>query len=106
LFLILLIRKSRLIRWKFEGGVEVIEYDFVELNKYKILEEKNYTKDDRDFFISKTDKRVFSFGRISNESIAWLEQEINQPNTTGEWQFFCNNYPSEGLQADIVSPYV
>jgi len=84
----------------------VIEYDFVELNKYKILEEKNYSKDDRDFFISKTDKRVFSFGRISNESIAWLEQEINQPNTTGEWQFFCNNYPSEGLQADIVSPYV
>jgi hypothetical protein len=84
----------------------VIEYDFVELNKYKILEEKNYTKDDRDFYISKTDKRVFSFGRISNESIAWLEQEINQPNTTGEWQFFCNNYPSEGLQADIVSPYV
>jgi hypothetical protein len=76
------------------------------LNKYKILEEKNYTKDDRDFYISKTDKRVFSFGRISNESIAWLEQEINQPNTTGEWQFFCNNYPSEGLQADIVSPYV
>jgi len=67
----------------------VIEYDFVELNKYKILEEKNYTKDDRDFYISKTDKRVFSFGRISNESIAWLEQEINQPNTTGEWQFFC-----------------
>jgi hypothetical protein len=106
LFLILLIRKSRLIRWKFEGGVEVIEYDFVELNKYKILEEKNYTKDDRDFYISKTDKRVFSFGRISNESIAWLEQEINQPNTTGEWQFFCNNYPSEGLQVDIVSPYV
>jgi hypothetical protein len=84
----------------------VIEYDFVDLNKYKILEEKNYTKDDRDFYISKTDKRVFSFGRISNESIAWLEQEINQPNTTGEWQFFCNNYPSEGLQADIVSPYV
>jgi hypothetical protein len=84
----------------------VIEYDFVELNKYKILEENNYTKDDRDFYISKTDKRVFSFGRISNESIAWLEQEINQPNTTGEWQFFCNNYPSEGLQADIVSPYV
>ncbi len=84
----------------------MIEYDFVELNKYKILEEKNYTKDDRDFYISKTDKRVFSFGRISNESIAWLEQEINQPNTTGEWQFFCNNYPSEGLQADIVSPYV
>jgi hypothetical protein len=84
----------------------VIEYDFVELNKYKILEEKNYTKDDRDFYISKTDKRVFSFGRISNESIAWLEQEINQPNTTGEWQFFCNNYPSEGLQSDIVSPYV
>ena len=84
----------------------MIEYDFVELNKYKILEENNYTKDDRDFYISKTDKRVFSFGRISNESIAWLEQEINQPNTTGEWQFFCNNYPSEGLQADIVSPYV
>ena len=84
----------------------MIEYDSVELNKYKILEEKNYTKDDRDFYISKTDKRVFSFGRISNESIAWLEQEINQPNTTGEWQFFCNNYPSEGLQSDIVSPYV
>jgi hypothetical protein len=84
----------------------VIEYDFVELNKYKILEEKNYTKDDRDFYISKTDKRVFSFGRISNESIAWLEQEINQPNTSGEWQFFCNNYPSEGLQADIISPYL
>jgi hypothetical protein len=84
----------------------VIEYDFVELNKYKILEENNYTKDDRDFYISKTDKRVFSFGRISNESIAWLEEEINQPNTSGEWQFFCNNYPSEGLQADIISPYL
>lgn len=84
----------------------MIEYDFVELNKYKILEDNNYTKDDRDFYISKTDKRVFSFGRISNESIAWLEQEINQPNTSGEWQFFCNNYPSEDLQADIISPYV
>ena len=84
----------------------MIEYDFVELNKYKILEEKNYTKDDRDFYISKTDKRVFSFGRISNESIAWLEQEINQPNTSEGWQFFCNIYPSEGLQADIISPYL
>ena len=84
----------------------MIEYDFVELNKYKILEENNYTKDDRDFYISKTDKRVFSFSRVSNESIAWLKQEINQPNTSGEWQFFCNNYPSEGLQADIISPYL
>jgi hypothetical protein len=84
----------------------MIEYDFVELNKYKILEENNYTKDDRDFYISKTDKRVFSFGRIGNESIAWLEQEINQPNTSDEWQFFCNVCPSEGLRADIISPYV
>ena len=84
----------------------MIEYDFVELNKYRILEENNYTKDDRDFYISKIDKRVFSFGRISNESIAWLEQEVNIPNTSDEWQFFCNNYPSKGLQADIISPYV
>jgi|TARA_B100000959_G_scaffold132018_1_gene138372 hypothetical protein len=84
----------------------VIEFDFVELNKYKILEDKNYAKDDRDFYISKVDKRVFSFGRIGNESIAWLEQEVNQPNTSGEWQFFCNVHPSEGLRADIISPYL
>ncbi len=84
----------------------MIEFDFVELNKYSILEENNYTKDDRDFYISKTDKRVFSFGRIGNESIAWLEQEIKQPNTSDEWQFFCNVYPSEGLRADIISPYI
>ncbi|KHE91921.1 MAG: hypothetical protein K8F52_11035 [Candidatus Scalindua rubra] len=84
----------------------MIEFDFVELNKYKILEENNYTKDDRDFYISKTDKRVFSFGRIGNESIAWLEQEINQPNTSDQWQFFCNVYPSKGLRADIISPYL
>jgi len=84
----------------------VIEYDFVEMNKQKLLEDNSYAIDDRDFYISKTDKRVFSFGRVSNESIAWLEQEINQPNTSGEWQFFCNNYPSEGLQADIISPYL
>lgn len=56
--------------------------------------------------IEKTAKRVFSFERIRNESIAWLKQEINQPNTTGEWQSFCINYPSEGLQADIISPYL
>ncbi len=84
----------------------MIEYDFVELNKQKILEDNNYAIDDRDFYISKTEKRVFSFGRVRNESIAWLEQEINQPNTSKEWQFFCNNYPSEGLQADIISPYL
>ncbi|MCP5002833.1 MAG: hypothetical protein GY941_02635 [Planctomycetes bacterium] len=84
----------------------MIEYDFVELNKYKLLEDNNYIKDDRDFYISKKDKRVFSFQRIENENIAWLEQEINQPNMSGEWQFFCSNYPSEGLQTDIVSPYV
>ena len=84
----------------------MIEYDFVEMNKQKLLEDNSYAIDDRDFYISKTDKRVFSFGRVSNESIAWLEQEINQPNTSGEWQFFCNNYPSEGLQADIISPYL
>ncbi len=84
----------------------MIEFDFVELNKYKILEDKNYAKDDRDFYISKVDKRVFSFGRIGNESIAWLEQEVNQPNTSGEWQFFCNVHPSEGLRADIISPYL
>ena len=84
----------------------MIEYDFVELNKYKILEENNYTKDDRDFYISKADKRVFSFGRINNESIAWLEHEIKQPNTSDEWQFFCNVYPSEGLRSDIISPYL
>jgi hypothetical protein len=76
------------------------------MNKQKLLEDNSYAIDDRDFYISKTDKRVFSFGRVSNESIAWLEQEINQPNTSGEWQFFCNNYPSEGLQADIISPYL
>ncbi len=84
----------------------MIEFDSVELNKYKILEDKNYAKDDRDFYISKVDKRVFSFGRIGNESIAWLEQEVNQPNTSGEWQFFCNVHPSEGLRADIISPYL
>ena len=84
----------------------MIEYDFVELNKYKILEENDYTKDDRDFYISKADKKVFSFGRINNESIAWLEQEIKQPNTSDEWQFFCNVYPSEGLRSDIISPYL
>ena len=84
----------------------MIEYDFVEINKQKLLEDKNYSIDVRDFYISKTDKRVFSFERIRNESIAWLEQEIKQPNTSGEWQFFCNNYPSEGLQADIISPYI
>ncbi len=84
----------------------MIEYDFVEMNKQKLLEDNNYTIDSRDFYISKIDKRVFSFSRVTNESIAWLEQEINQPNASGEWQFFCSNYPSEGLQADIVSPYV
>ena len=84
----------------------MIEYDFVEINKQKLLEDKNYSIDVRDFYIRKTDKRVFSFERIRNESIAWLEQEIKQPNTSGEWQFFCNNYPSEGLQADIISPYI
>jgi hypothetical protein len=83
----------------------VIEYDFVEERKYKLLEDNNYTRDDRDFYISKTQKKVFSFQRINNESIAWLEQEISQANTSGEWQFFCSNYPSEGLQADIISPY-
>lgn len=83
----------------------MIEYDFVEERKYKLLEDNNYTRDDRDFYISKTQKKVFSFQRINNESIAWLEQEINQANTSGEWQFFCSNYPSEGLQADIISPY-
>jgi len=84
----------------------LIEYDFVEERKYKLLEDNNYTRDDRDFYISKTQKKVFSFQRIDNESIAWLEQEINQANTSGEWQFFCSNYPSEGLQADIISPYL
>ncbi len=84
----------------------MIEYDFVEMNKQKILEDNNYVIDDRDFYISKTDKKVFSFQRIRNESIAWLEQEINQSNTSGEWQFFCSIYPSEGLQADIISPYL
>ena len=84
----------------------MIEYDFVEERKYKLLEDNNYTRDDRDFYISKTQKKVFSFQRIDNESIAWLEQEINQANTSGEWQFFCSNYPSEGLQADIISPYL
>ncbi len=83
----------------------MIEYDFVEERKYKLLEDNNYTRDDRDFYISKTQKKVFSFQRINNESIAWLEQEINQANTSGEWQFFCTTYPSEGLQADIISPY-
>ena len=84
----------------------MIEYDFVEERKYKLLEDNNYTRDDRDFYISKTQKKVFSFQRISNESIEWLEQEINQANTSGEWQFFCTNYPSEGLQADITAPYL
>ncbi len=83
----------------------MIEYDFTEERKYKLLEDNNYTRDDRDFYISKTQKKVFSFQRINNESIAWLEQEINQANTSGEWQFLCSSYPSEGLQADIVSPY-
>ncbi|MDR4498527.1 MAG: hypothetical protein MRK02_11500 [Candidatus Scalindua sp.] len=84
----------------------MIEYDFVEIKKQKLLEDNNYSIDSRDFYISKEDKRVFSFERIRNENIAWLEQEINQPNISGEWQFFCNNYPSEGLQADIISPYL
>ncbi len=84
----------------------MIEYDFVEENKYELLENNGYTRDDRDFYISKAQKKVFSFQRIGNESIAWLEQEINQANTSGEWQFFCSNYPSEGLQADIIAPYL
>ena len=84
----------------------MIEFDFVEMNKHQLLKDNNYVEDDRDFFISKTDKRVFSFGRIGNESIAWLEEEVKQPNTSGEWQFFCNIDPSEGLRTDIISPYL
>ena len=84
----------------------MIESDFVEMNKHKLLEDNNYIQDNRDFYISKTDKRVFSFQRIRSENIDWLEQEINQSNTSGEWQFFCSIYPSEGLQADIISPYL
>ncbi len=84
----------------------MIEFDFVELNKQQLLEDNNYIQDDRDFYINKTEKRVFSFQRVSNENIDWLKQKINEPDTTGEWQFFCSNHPSEGLQADIISPYL
>ncbi len=48
----------------------MIEYDFVEINKHNLLENNNYIKDNRDFYISKTNKRVFSFERIRNETIA------------------------------------
>ncbi|GAX60761.1 glutamine synthetase adenylyltransferase [Candidatus Scalindua japonica] len=84
----------------------MIEFDFVEMNKHQLLKDNSYVEDDRDFFISKKEKRVFSFGRINKESIAWLEEELKQPNTTGEWQFYCNVDPSEGLRADIISPYL
>ncbi|MCF6148309.1 MAG: hypothetical protein E3K37_06590 [Candidatus Kuenenia sp.] len=84
----------------------MIEYDLIEPDKQKLLEDNEFLRDDRDFYVSKTQKKVFSFQRIRNESVVWLEQEINKPNTTGKWQFFCNNYPSEGLQADIINPYL
>ncbi|MBM4055156.1 MAG: hypothetical protein FJ264_10905 [Planctomycetes bacterium] len=84
----------------------MIEYDLVDPNKQKLLEKNDFIRDDRDFYVSKTQKKVFSFQRIKSESIDWLKQELNKQNTTGNWQFFCINDPSEGLQADIINPYL
>lgn len=68
--------------------------------KDRILEDAGYTYDfDRRVYVDRTARKIVSVEFVHDHGEADLEEVIAKPSSTsGEWQFYFNSAPSEGVK--------
>ena len=69
--------------------------------KTQILEDGGYAYNfDREIYVNRKDRRVFSLECVEDKSEGWLKEKINAPALqTGKWDFnFSREPPSPGVE--------
>ena len=86
------------------GGTEwktfwrVIMAEWIDSNKQDILEHSGFFYDlDRMIYFNTLKKKVFSFEEVSDRTVKWLKNKINEPNEGGDWKFYFGPKPSEDV---------
>jgi hypothetical protein len=72
-------------------------------DKKQILEDAGYAYSfDRLSYINREARKVFSIEFVQDHSEAELKACINQPTSRGEWKFYFNSEPSEGVKREFL----
>ena len=70
--------------------------------KKQILRDAGYSYNfDREIYVNRKTKRVFSVEFIDDNSESVLEEHVRGGSTTGEWEFFFNSEPSDSVKRDL-----
>jgi hypothetical protein len=73
------------------------------VGKKQILEEAGYTYSfNRLSYVNPDAKKVFSIEFVQDHSEIELKQHINEPTPLGEWKFYFNSPPSEGVKREFL----
>jgi hypothetical protein len=72
--------------------------------KTQILEDAGYAYSlDRSIYVNRCDRKVFSVEFVQDHSEAELEERIKEPSPpSGEWRFYFNSPPSEGVIRELI----
>jgi len=71
--------------------------------KKRILEDAGYAYSfDRLSYINRYARKVFSIEFVQDHSEAEIKARINQPTPPGEWRFYFNSEPSEGVKREFL----
>ncbi|MFZ0420133.1 MAG: hypothetical protein WAM04_18670 [Candidatus Sulfotelmatobacter sp.] len=71
--------------------------------KKQILEDAGYAYSfDRISYINRDARKVFSIEFVQDHSEAELKARINEPTPPGEWKFYFNLAPSEGVKREFL----
>lgn len=71
--------------------------------KTQILEDAGYAYSfDREIYLNRNTRKVFSVEFVQDHSEAELEARINEPGPpAGEWRFYFNSPPSEAVKREL-----
>jgi hypothetical protein len=70
--------------------------------KSRILEDAGYAYSfDRMIYINRRAKKVFSFEFVDDHSGDVLQRCMNEDTPEGEWRFYFNSPPSEGVKREL-----
>ena len=71
--------------------------------KRQILEDAGYAYSfDREIYLNRKARKVFSLEFVEDHNEASLKASVVEPApSTGEWRFYFNSPPSEGVKRDL-----
>ena len=70
--------------------------------KTQIFEDAGYAYSfDREIYVSRPARKVFSLEFIEDHSEDELEARIKEPSPNGEWRFYFNTPPSDAVKREL-----